>query len=145
MNTEKKNLPESVYTKLKNIALTKNRPTQEILRYYAMERFLYRLSASKHKDSFFLKGGLMLMIWDPTTHRATVDIDLLAKANNSIDNISRILKEICSHPVLQDGIEFDSTNLVLAESQIEKIHVPKGVSMQQIVWNEFVILPWTYC
>jgi predicted nucleotidyltransferase component of viral defense system len=119
MNTEKKNLPESVYTKLKNIALTKNRPTQEILRYYAMERFLYRLSASKHKDSFFLKGGLMLMIWDPNTHRATVDIDLLAKANNSIDNISRILKEICSHPVLQDGIEFDSINLVLAESQIE--------------------------
>lgn len=119
MNTEKKNLPESVYTKLKNIALTKNRPTQEILRYYAMERFLYRLSTSKHKDSFFLKGGLMLMIWDPTTHRATVDIDLLAKANNSIENISRILKEIFSHPVLQDGIEFDSTNLVLAESQIE--------------------------
>ncbi len=61
----------------------------------------------------------MLMVWDPTTHRATVDIDLLAKANNSIENISRILKEICSQPVLQDGIEFDSTNLVLVESQIE--------------------------
>ncbi|OJU81630.1 MAG: hypothetical protein BGO10_08485 [Chlamydia sp. 32-24] len=119
MNIEKKNLPESVYTKLKNIALTKNRPTQEVLRYYAMERFLYRLSASKHKDSFFLKGGLMLMVWDPATHRATVDIDLLAKANNSIENISRILKEICAHPVPQDGIEFNSTDLVLAESQIE--------------------------
>lgn len=119
MNTEKKNLSESVYTKLKNLALTKNRPTQEILRYYAMERFLYRLSESKHKNSFFLKGGLMLMVWDPATHRATVDIDLLAKANNSIENISRILKEICSQPVLHDGIEFDSSNLILAESQIE--------------------------
>ena len=61
----------------------------------------------------------MLMVWDPTTHRATVDIDLLAKASNSIENISRILKEICSHPVLQDGIEFNSTDLILAESQIE--------------------------
>lgn len=119
MNIEKKNLPESIYTRLKNIALAKNRPTQEVLRYYAMERFLYRLSASKHKDSFFLKGGLMLMVWDPTTHRATVDIDLLAKANNSIENISRILKEICSQPVLNDGIEFDSTNILLTESQIE--------------------------
>ena len=39
MNIEKKNLPKSVYTKLKNIALTKNRPIQEVLRYYAMERF----------------------------------------------------------------------------------------------------------
>lgn len=119
MNIEKKNLPESVYTKLKNIALTKNRPTQEILRYYAMERFLYRLSASEYRDWFFLKGGLMLMVWDPTMHRATVDIDLLAKVNNSIESISRILKEICSYPVRQDGVEFDATNLVLAESQIE--------------------------
>jgi hypothetical protein len=119
MNIEKKNLQESVYTKLKNIALKKNRPTQEVLRYYAMERFLYRLSVSDHKHLFFLKGGLMLMVWDPATHRATVDIDLLAKANNSIENISKIIKEICLYPVLQDAIEFDSTTLTLAESQID--------------------------
>jgi len=119
MKIEKKNLSESVYSRLKNMALAKNRPTQEVLRYYAMERFLYRLSVSQHKRSFFLKGGLMLMVWDPATHRATVDIDLLAKANNSIENISRILKEICSQPVLQDGIEFNSTDLILAESQVE--------------------------
>lgn len=61
----------------------------------------------------------MLMVWDPATHRATVDIDLLAKAKNSIENISRILKEICSYPVLQDGIEFNSADLILAESQVE--------------------------
>ena len=57
MNVEKKNLQESVYTKLKNIALKRNRPTQEILLYYAMERFLYRLSVSSHKNSFLLKGA----------------------------------------------------------------------------------------
>lgn len=119
MGIEKKNLQESIYTKLKNIALKRNRPTQEVLRYYAMERFLYRLSVSNHKNSFFLKGGLMLMVWNPATHRATVDIDLLAKANNSIENIFQILKEICLYPVLQDGIEFDSAALTLAESQIE--------------------------
>ena len=119
MNIEKKNLPESVYSRLKNIALAKNRPTQEVLRYYAMERFLYRLSVSQHKRSFFLKGGLMLMVWDPATHRATIDIDLLAKANNSIEIISQILKEICSYTVVQDGVEFISTNLILAESQVE--------------------------
>lgn len=119
MNVEKKNLQESVYTKLKNIALKKNRPTQEVLRYYAMERFLYRLSTSNHKSLFFLKGGLMLMVWDPATHRATVDIDLLAKANNTIENISQIIKEVCLYPVLQDGIEFDLTALTLVESQIE--------------------------
>ena len=119
MNIEKKNLSESVYSRLKNIALAKKRPMQEVLRYYAMERFLYRMSVSRHKRSFFLKGGLMLMVWDPTEHRATVDIDLLAKSNNSIDNISLILKEICEIPVLRDGIEFNYADLILTESQIE--------------------------
>ena len=119
MNTAKKNLPESIYNRLKNIALTKNRPTQEVLRYYAIERFLYHLSISQYKKSFFLKGGLMLTVWDPTTHRATVDIDLLARTNNSIENIEVILKNICSQPVQQDGIEFNSTDLILKESQIK--------------------------
>ncbi|HEV3269544.1 MAG TPA: nucleotidyl transferase AbiEii/AbiGii toxin family protein [Candidatus Rhabdochlamydia sp.] len=117
--SDKKNLPASVYDRLKNIALAKNRPTQEVLRYYAMERFLYRLSISPYKKSFFLKGGLMLMVWDPIAHRATVDIDLLAKADNSLENISRVLKEICSHPALKDGIDFNSTSLILSPFQME--------------------------
>lgn len=120
MNIEKKNLPESIYSRLKNIALKKQRPTQEILRYYAIERFLYRLSVSQYNRSFFLKGGLMLLVWDPGTHRATIDIDLLARASNSAENISRILKEICTHPVPQeDGMEFNVEDLLLTESQIE--------------------------
>lgn len=118
MNIEKKNLPESIYSKLKNIALAKKRPTQEVFQYYAMERFLYRLSMSQYKRSFFLKGGLMLIVWDPMTHRATVDIDLLARVNNSIDNISKVLKEICAQSTIQDGIEFN-TDFNLIESQVE--------------------------
>jgi predicted nucleotidyltransferase component of viral defense system len=119
MSIEKKNLPESVYVRLKNIALKKKRPTQEILRYYAMERFLYRLSTSQYKRSFFLKGGLMLMVWNPSTHRATIDIDLLAIADNSVENIGRIIREICLCSAPDDGIRFNSSDLVLTESQIE--------------------------
>lgn len=61
----------------------------------------------------------MLLVWDSARHRATVDIDLLGKANNSIENISRIVREICSQTVLLDGIEFNSTDLIIRESQIE--------------------------
>ena len=38
-----KNLAESIYNRLKNVAYQKNRPVQEIFKYYAIERFLYRL------------------------------------------------------------------------------------------------------
>ncbi len=120
---QRKNLSESVYSRLKNVAVAKRRPTEEVLRYFAMERFLYRLSVSQYKSSFFLKGGLMLMVWNPKIHRATVDIDLLGKTDNSSSNISRILREICSHSVVPDGLEFDSSDLVLTESQAEKEYV----------------------
>lgn len=73
MEKPKKNLEESIYSRLKNVAKQRKRPVQEVLKYYAMERFLYRLSVSSHQSSFYLKGGLMLKVWDPMSHRATVD------------------------------------------------------------------------
>lgn len=38
----KKNLGESIRQRLKNLSDQRHRPFDEILRYYAMERFLYR-------------------------------------------------------------------------------------------------------
>jgi len=57
-----KNLPESIRQKLRNVAIQRVRPVDEILRYYAIERFLFRLGISDHSSKFFLKGGLMLRV-----------------------------------------------------------------------------------
>ena len=57
MEKPKKNLEESIYSRLKNVAKQRKRPVQEVLKYYAMERFLYRLSVSSHQSSFYLKGA----------------------------------------------------------------------------------------
>lgn len=84
-----------------------------------MERFLYRLSVSSYQNSFFLKGGLMLMVWDPMSHRATVDIDLLAKTSNSVANLQKIINEICAIEVIPDGLIFASETLKLKEAQLE--------------------------
>ncbi len=119
MEKPKKNLEESIYSRLKNVAKVKKRPVQEVLKYYAMERFLYRLSMSSHQNSFYLKGGLMLMVWDPMSHRATVDIDLLAKTSNSIANLQNIINEVCAVEVIPDGMIFASQTLKLTEAQLE--------------------------
>ena len=50
------NIPASVRARLLNRARNKQRPFNELLQYYAMERFLYRLSQSKHADTFVLKS-----------------------------------------------------------------------------------------
>jgi len=113
----KKNLGQSIRQRLKNLSDQRNRPFDEILRYYAMERFLYRLSISSHAKKFFLKGGLILKVWDSLDHRATMDIDLLARTSNQIDNLHRIITEVSEIICEEDGIAFDTQKLILRNTQ----------------------------
>jgi hypothetical protein len=57
-----RNIPASVRQRLLNRAKKDGRPFNELLQYYAMERFLYRLSQSSHIEQFVLKGALMLSV-----------------------------------------------------------------------------------
>ena len=50
------NIAASVRQKLKNKAAQDKRPFAELLQYYAMERFLYRLTQSEYAGLFILKG-----------------------------------------------------------------------------------------
>ena len=79
------------------------RPFQEVLQYFGLERFLYRLSRTPHRDRFILKGGLMLRVWGTPESRPTRDIDLLGFVNNEITNLETIAREICTIDVEDDG------------------------------------------
>jgi hypothetical protein len=82
------------------------RPFDEVLQYFAMERFLYRLSQTEHANSFVLKGALLFRIWDTPDSRATRDIDFLAYLNNSPDNLAAIIRDVCAVDSVDDGLEF---------------------------------------
>lgn len=72
-----KNIPASIRQRLLNKARADNRPFNELLQYYAMERFLYRLSMSPHSERFILKGALMLRVWqsaEPSIRRECVRV-----------------------------------------------------------------------
>ncbi len=62
------------YLDLKNQAQRTGRTTQELLQLYVLEGFLARLAASDLRDSFVLKGGVLLAAFD--TRRPTKDVDL---------------------------------------------------------------------
>lgn len=68
-----RNVTASVRQRLLNRAKSDRRPFNELLQYYAMERFLYRLSQSSHADRFILKGALMLRVWCLSEFRPTMD------------------------------------------------------------------------
>ena len=61
--TAPRNASESVRQRLLNRSRSERRPFNELLQYFAMERFLYRLSQSAHAQRFVLKGALMLRVW----------------------------------------------------------------------------------
>ena len=102
-----KNMGASVRQRLLNYAKANNRPFSEVLQYYAMERFLYRLSVSPHASKFLLKGALLLTAWRAPMSRPTMDIDLLGRTSNEVGDIVNLLKEVAQVEVLDDGITFD--------------------------------------
>jgi len=106
-----KNIAASVRQRLLNKARQTGRPFSEVLQYFAMERFLYRLSKSRYADIFVLKGALMLTVWGAPLSRPTMDIDFLGQINNSIEAIVTVIKDICRQQVEPDGITFDLTSI----------------------------------
>ena len=110
MSKGTRNIAASVRQKLKNQAAQDKRPFAELLQYYAMERFLYRLTQSKHADRFILKGALMLRVWQSseysTQSRPTMDIDMLGKTSNEVDSICAQIADIISVDT-DDGLAFD--------------------------------------
>jgi len=101
-----KNLPASVHDRLLERAKKQNRPFNELLQYFAMERFLYRLSRSTHAKVFVLKGALMLRVWKTSDIRPTMDIDLLGRTANEIASIVNQVKEAIAVEVEPDGLVF---------------------------------------
>lgn len=105
------NIPVSIRQRLLNKARTENRTFNELLQYYAMERFLYRLSISAHAEKFILKGALMLRVWHSPETRPTMDIDMLGRTSNRESDIIAQFEDILLVNVESDGLVFDSDTI----------------------------------
>jgi hypothetical protein len=109
-----RDLAASVRQRLLNEAHAQERPFQEFLQYYAMERFLYRLSKSRYAETFILKGALLLTAWRAPLSRATMDIDLLGRTSNELEHIRVVFQQLCDVKSEPDGMEFDSKSVKVA-------------------------------
>jgi Nucleotidyl transferase AbiEii toxin, Type IV TA system len=80
----KRDIGASVCQRLLNQAHEQERPFQGLLQYFVMERFLYRLSKSRFRDAFILKGALLLTAWRAPKSRPTMDIDQMGRTDRSL-------------------------------------------------------------
>jgi predicted nucleotidyltransferase component of viral defense system len=104
---DQKNVASSVHARLLNKAREEGRRFDELLQYYAMERFLFRLSQSPHVEHFVLKGALLLRTFAVEQSRLTRDIDLLGYGPSHIEHLEQVVRECLCFDVSDDGLSFD--------------------------------------
>ncbi|MDF1627995.1 MAG: nucleotidyl transferase AbiEii/AbiGii toxin family protein [Parvibaculaceae bacterium] len=106
-----KNVAASVRARLTQRASERKENVQLALTRFAIERLLYRLSLSPHRDQFVLKGAMLFSLWTPTPYRATGDLDLLGYGDAAPERIAAVFREICRIDVEDDGVVFKPETL----------------------------------
>ena len=106
-----KNLAASIHARLIQRRAKTGEDFNLLLVRFTLERLLYRLSRSSHREQFILKGAMLFSIWGPTLHRATRDLDLLGFGNPSQERLADIFRQLASMEVEPDGVKFDSRSV----------------------------------
>jgi predicted nucleotidyltransferase component of viral defense system len=110
-----KNMAASVGAKLLNLSRETGQSFQELVQYFAMTRFLYRLAQSTASSQFILKGAMLLHAMNITQARSTLDIDLLGETSNSLENIRETLNTVIDIEVDDDGLKFLKETIVISD------------------------------
>lgn len=101
---------KSLMDKSRNLAASCNITANEVLQNYMFERILERLSVSKYKNNFILKGGLLLSSIMGIDTRTTMDMDTCIKGIDLTDEqLYEVLQEILNIDV-NDGVKFKIRN-----------------------------------
>jgi predicted nucleotidyltransferase component of viral defense system len=112
----KTNIAHSVGQRLLQIHRDTGERNEYLLQRYGVERFLYRLSISRHASVFVLKGASLFHVWQGKGHRATKDIELLGSGDPSIARMTTIFLELCQMDTLhQDGLIFDDGSILVSK------------------------------
>lgn len=114
---------KSVRTRLLNIskAYGEKDGFMKLLVRYLHERLIYRISVSRYRENFFLKGGSLLFAYNGMKGRPTQDIDFLAaKISRDAARLKEIFAEICQIECEEDGVTFDAASIRTAEITQER-------------------------
>ncbi len=115
-----RDVPASVRHRLLNVAREQEVDFEPVLQRYAIERFLYRVSASDEVDRFTLKGAALLRMWTGQELRPTRDIDFLARGARDEAAIRTALRAVCRIPCREDGVVFDPATISITSIRIDQ-------------------------
>lgn len=128
------NSAQSVKDKLKNISREKNVDFNSVMRFYMYDRFVERLSKSKYKDNFILKGSFYLSKLFGLDNRSTMDIDTaIRKTEFTEENLIVMINEIISIDV-GDNVKFkiEKTELIREEDEYGGLRITINFMLENI-------------
>lgn len=97
------NNPMQLKAYIKKMAAEKNLSAQLVMQNYMIERLLERVSLSKYKRNFILKGGFLIAAIVGLDTRATMDLDTTIKGFELTHDIIRsIFEDICKIKIKDD-------------------------------------------
>ena len=102
-----KNVAASIHARLLKVAKTNGEDFNYTLIRYGFEGLLARWAASKHRDSFVMKGAMLFRVWSAKTHRPTKDLDLLGSGAPDLERLTSMLGDICALTI-DDGLVCDT-------------------------------------
>jgi hypothetical protein len=105
------NLAASVRQRLLNLSRERGLVFDVVLVTYGLERLIYRLSISSHRDRFILKGGMLVTLWIVDENRVTRDADFTAFGDSNEDQLKTVFTEILKLN-FDDGLNFDTDALI---------------------------------
>lgn len=103
--------PRQLKDWINNMAKKNNLVANTVLQNFMMERLLERISVSRYKDNFILKGGFLIAAMVGIDMRSTMDMDTTIKGISvNRDKIEEVLKEILSIDI-DDNVTFKLKNI----------------------------------
>lgn len=104
------NSPRQLKDWINNLSKMNNIQANTLLQNYMMERFLERISVSKYRKNFILKGGFLISALVGLDMRSTMDMDTTVKGVIvTQDSLEDILNEILLID-LNDNVMFHLTS-----------------------------------
>ncbi|HEY9215564.1 MAG TPA: nucleotidyl transferase AbiEii/AbiGii toxin family protein [Ancylobacter sp.] len=134
------NIAKSVKDRLLNIARAEGRAFDILLVRFALERLLYRLSISAHRDRFVLKGGMLVTVWMTNDNRVTRDADFLGHGDADPDRLIADFGQIMAIES-DDGLAFDID--ALAATVIREEMEYGGIRLKTAAYLERTRIPVT--
>ena len=107
---------------------------------FALERLLYRLSVSEHRERFVLKGGMLVTVWVDDDNRVTRDADFLGHGDPDPERLAADFREIMAIES-DDGLVFDLD--ALAATAIREEMEYGGTRLQTAAYLEKTRIPVT--